>query len=350
MSVITGQGGPEDVSQEELRRLSIPSVYPAQLVLLAARFGVDAEPLLQGTGIERRVLEVNDGRIAPASSIALTRRALELTGEPGLGFYYGLQLKLSSHGAVGMLAMTSATLRDALQVLTRFAALRSPNLRFVHYEEGPHAVIELVDSLPEPSLRVFVVESLITALIQMARTLLGRPVDGIVELDYPEPAYFPRFAHLWPSPARFERTRNRFLVPRERLDEALQMADSVAAKQIEKECEQELSRAVQPDSFLSDLRRMVLAHQDFPSLERMAAERHVSERTLKRQLQARGTTYRHFIDELKRERAVVLLSNPTLGAQQVGQALGYADPANFHRAFRRWFGVSPDAWRRARKA
>ncbi|MFT3921311.1 MAG: AraC family transcriptional regulator [Myxococcales bacterium] len=350
MRVISGQPGADEHVGEELRRLSIPSVYPAQLVLLSARFGVEAEHLLEGTGIERAVLELNDGRITPVSSIALTRRALELTGEPGLGFYYGLQLKLSSHGAVGMLAMTSATLRDAMQVLTRFAALRSPNLRFLHYDEGEHAVLELIDAQPEPALRIFVVEFMFTALSQMARTLLGRPITGSVELAYPEPAYFPRFAHLWPGPARFDQTRHRMLLPRARLDDALQMADSVTAKQIEKECEEELSRCVQPDSFLSDLRRMVLAHPDqFPSLERMAAQRHVSERTLKRQLQAHGTTYRQVVDELKRERAIVLLSNPKLGAQQVGQALGYADPANFHRAFRRWFGVSPDAWRRARK-
>lgn len=350
MSVITGQSGAPSGSEEELRRPSIPSVYPAQLVLLAERFGVDTEQLLREAGIERSVLEQADGRISPASSIALTRRALELTGEPALGFYYGLQLKLSSHGSVGMLAMSSATLGDAMQVLIRFVSLRAPNLRFVHYDEGEHVALELVDTLPEGAQRAFVVESLFTALMQMARTLLGRPIAGIVELAFPEPPYFPRFAHLWPGPARFQQTRNRLLLPASRMNDALQMADSVAARQIEKECEQELARRTQPDSLLSELRRQVLAQRDsFPSLEEIAKQRHVSERTLKRQLQARGTTYRHFLDEIKRERAVVLLQNPQLGAQQVGQALGYADPANFHRAFRRWFGVSPDAWRKDRR-
>src|SRR5262245_55858331 len=114
MSVITGQrpagSAPGSAADADLLRPSIPSVYPAQLVLLAEHFGVARERLLADTGIERDVLERPDALIAPASSIALTRRALELTGEPGLGFYYGLQLKLSSHGSVGMLAMTSATL------------------------------------------------------------------------------------------------------------------------------------------------------------------------------------------------------------------------------------------------
>jgi AraC-like DNA-binding protein len=326
-------------------------VYPAQLVLLAARFGVDTDQLLQDANIERSVLDQTDGKVSPACIIALTRRALELTAEPGLSFYYGLQLKLSSHGSVGMLAMTSATLGDAMQVLIRFVSLRSPALAFVHYEEGEQMVLELVDTLAESSQRSFVVESLFTALIQMARTLLGRPMTGSVELAFPEPHYFPRFAHLWPATVRFQQARNRLLIPLSRLDDALQMADSVAARQIEKECEQELARRTQSDSLLSELRRLVVAHRGgFPSLEEMAKLRHVSERTLKRQLQARGTTYRHLIDELKRERALVLLDNAQLGVQQVGQALGYADPANFHRAFRRWFGSSPEAWRRERSA
>jgi AraC-like DNA-binding protein len=80
----------------------------------------------------------------------------------------------------------------------------------------------------------------------------------------------------------------------------------------------------------------------------MATERHVSERTLKRQLRARGTTFRALVDELKRERAMELLERKSLSVQEVAHALGYGDPANFHRAFRRWFGISPESWRKER--
>jgi AraC-like DNA-binding protein len=182
----------------------------------------------------------------------------------------------------------------------------------------------------------------------MARTLVGRPLAGIVELDYPEPAYFPRFAHLWPGKALFGQRSCRVLLPASRLDEALHMADSVTAQQIQKECELALSLRASPDTLLADLRRDLNASQGdgFPSLEEVAKARHVSDRTLKRQLQLRGTTYRAMVDELKRERAQTLLANSKLSVQQVGQALGYADPANFHRAFRRWFGMSPEAYRR----
>ncbi len=346
MSVITGQtsSGP---GEDESKKLSIPAVYAAQLVLLTARFGVDAERLLTGTGIERALVDRPDTRISPQMSTALTLRALELSAEPGLGFYYGLQLKVSTHGSVGMLAMTSATLKDALVVLERFTPLRSPNLRFQHYVEGEQAVLELVETLPERALRVFIIESLFTALIQMSRTLLGRDLGGSVEVSYAEPPYFKRFAHLWPGPVRFNQQRNRILMPKQRLEDALQMADSITAKQIEDECEQELARRTSGDAWLVDLRSQVLSFREgFPSLEQVAKERHISDRTLKRQLKAHNFTYRSFVDELKRERARELLENRMLSIQEIAQRLGYADPANFHRAFRRWYGVTPESFRR----
>jgi AraC-like DNA-binding protein len=186
-------------------------------------------------------------------------------------------------------------------------------------------------------------------IVQMARTLLGRPLTGRVELAFPQPEHYARFAHLWPGPARFNQAKSRLIFPASRLDDSLQMADSVTAKQIEQECERELEKRAHQDLLLSELMRQIRAHRaGFPSLEELARERHVSERTLKRQLQARGTTYRALVDELKRERATELLERKHLSVQEVAHALGYGDPANFHRAFRRWFGTSPESWRKER--
>jgi len=41
------------------------------------------------------------------------------------------------------------------------------------------------------------------------------------------------------------------------------------------------------------------------------------------------------------------LSDPTLSITQIGQQLGYADSSGFHRAFKKWTGLSPTAFRQA---
>lgn len=336
---------------EELGKPAIFASYLAHLVELAARFGVSPDELLEGTGIERAWLEQPDAKVSPAASASITERALKLTREPGLGFYHGLQLKLSSHGSVGMLAMTSSTLREVTHVVERYALLRSPFMRFKHYIEGEYAVLELDDGLPQGIQRTFTTETVFTALIQMARTLLGRPVGGQYDLSYSEPEHFARFAHLWAGPVRFNQPVSRILAPVSILDESLQMADSVMAKRMAQECEEELARLTSIGSLIADLRRQLRAARgDIPTLAQVARKRHTSERTLKRQLAVRGTTYRDLVNEIRRQRATELLESTEHSVEQVATLLGYSQSANFHRAFRKWFGMPPDAWRKGRRS
>jgi AraC-like DNA-binding protein len=304
--------------------------------------------VLEGTGIEQDTIEKAEGRVSPYSVAVLTSRALYLTKEPGLGYYYGLHLKLSSHGSVGFAAMTSATLGDALSVAERYVRLRTPHLAFRVYEEHEHAVIELVDILPQGTLRVFITEALCTALAQIGRSLLGRQLSAIVEMAFPEPPYFQGFAHLLPGPVRFNRLANRLLFPRSMLNESLSTADPVAQRQALAECEAELSRLGEASSLLATLRRELREKpEDMPSLEQMAKKRHVSTRTLKRQLQEHGTSFRKLVDEVRRDRALVLLEQPHLTVERIAERLGYSDASNFQRAFRRWLGTSPAGFRAA---
>ena len=72
----------------------------------------------------------------------------------------------------------------------------------------------------------------------------------------------------------------------------------------------------------------------------------VSKRTLARRLEREGTGYRQIRDDLLSELAAKHLRESDLTVEAVAALLGYHDTANFHRAFRRWFKVSPSAFRR----
>jgi AraC-like DNA-binding protein len=316
------------------------------VVQLAARWQIAPAVLLEGTGLTPAQLSDGQVRVSPIALRQLLERAIELTREPGLGFYYGLQLKLSSHGSVGFAAMTSATLREALRIAERFLALRIPVLSLELIEDEEGASLVLRDSFADPALRVFATEALFTALVQMARTVLGRSLPGLFELSYPEPAHFPGFAHLWAGPARFDRPRSRICFAANLLDEPLQMSDAVAARQALSECERELATLQATSSLLASVRQQLGARErGFPSLTELARERHVSPRTLKRRLAEQNTSYQRLLDELRRDRALKLLEVKTNTVEEVAVQLGYSDAANFNRAFRRWLGMSPSSWR-----
>jgi AraC-like DNA-binding protein len=110
----------------------------------------------------------------------------------------------------------------------------------------------------------------------------------------------------------------------------------------------ELEALDQRLSFVSKVRRdLRAARGGLPSLEQTAERRGMSGRTLKRKLALQGTSYRALVEELLRERAVELVQGGTHPVEAIAEMLGYADKASFHRAFRRWFGTSPVAYREA---
>jgi AraC-like DNA-binding protein len=79
------------------------------------------------------------------------------------------------------------------------------------------------------------------------------------------------------------------------------------------------------------------------ALDEAATRLRMSTRTLQRRLREQGTTLHDLHDEVRRERAVVLLDRE-VSIPEVSFRLGYSEPSAFHRAFRRWTGTSPGAF------
>jgi AraC-like DNA-binding protein len=89
-----------------------------------------------------------------------------------------------------------------------------------------------------------------------------------------------------------------------------------------------------------------LASDDL-AIERIAQRCGVAERTLRRRLAEAGTSYRELVDDIRRDRALLLLDHG-LSITELAQQLGFSDATAFARAFRRWTGETPEAYRRAR--
>jgi AraC-like DNA-binding protein len=69
-------------------------------------------------------------------------------------------------------------------------------------------------------------------------------------------------------------------------------------------------------------------------------------RTLHRHLQTEGVAFRQVANEIRFEIACDLLANTEMTLSQIAAALRYSEPSAFTRAFRRWSGQTPSAWRR----
>jgi AraC-like DNA-binding protein len=84
------------------------------------------------------------------------------------------------------------------------------------------------------------------------------------------------------------------------------------------------------------------------SADTVAAELHMSARTLHRRLEAEGTRFGEVLDRVRERRARRLLEDPAMPLAEIAYRSGFADLATFSRAFKRWTGIAPGAFRRSK--
>lgn len=78
----------------------------------------------------------------------------------------------------------------------------------------------------------------------------------------------------------------------------------------------------------------------------VAALMHMSARTLQRRLESEGTSFTEVLDRVRERSARRLLADHSLGLAEIAHRAGFADLATFSRAFKRWTGIPPGAFRR----
>lgn len=332
----------------------IPGIYLLLLCDVLRRLGHDEQKVIEGLGVTRASLLQPDSRISLQTGFLAAQRAVALAGQQGLGLIYARAMNVTMHGSLGMMALVSPSIGEALEAAMRFLVLRVPFLRGALSREGSLMKIRLE---PQGTLNApaqFVMEAVLMGFAHVAEQLLGHPLKGgRIHMPGERPAYMDQFTHELPAPIRFLAGEWALLVPASLYEAKPRLADPLAAQLAREQCEQEYrqlielrtSTAQQVQEFL----RMSDAAQALPSQEEMAKRLHLSERTLKRRLQEEGSSYRQLLDDELRSRACRLLEEPRLSISEVAWRLGFADVSNFTRTFRRLTGQPPKQWRQTRE-
>ena len=81
------------------------------------------------------------------------------------------------------------------------------------------------------------------------------------------------------------------------------------------------------------------------NMDAIAQQLHVTTRTLRRKLNDEGTSFQALKDNVRRDTAIHLLSQPNIPISDISRQLGFSEPAVFTRAFKLWTGVSPKIYR-----
>jgi AraC-like DNA-binding protein len=325
---------------------SLPGAHFLHVLTLAKRWNVEEAAILEGLPFGAKELADPVMTVSVPNVITILDRARALTREPGLGIYLGLQTYSSEHGYLGFAAMSAPTLRHALDLMVTYAPIRTTAFAFSLRTEGARAALVVDERADFGPVRDIVLFSLLIGMRRMASTHLGREHDTtVVHLTLPEPTYYHRFRHVKPE-VRFGRRTNELVFDATLLDSPLATADPVSARLAREQCERIFDSIASRSRLVDQVSRLVLKSDGVQrSCEEVAALLDTSPRTLRRRLAEEKTTFLEVRDLELRDRAIVLLRSKDLSLTQIAARLGYANSANFLRAFRKWTGEAATRYR-----
>ncbi|WP_431776231.1 AraC family transcriptional regulator [Streptomyces cucumeris] len=287
-----------------------------------------------------------DERIACTSVRDLWLAILEDTGNPHAGVDFGIRRRPSALHVVGHLVMNCATLAEAAEVGIRYQSLVNEAGRFSLASERQYT--RLLYEVPPVPVEPQQVEAGLAGIVTAARWVTGPGwAPGSVSFAHPCGGDPGHYAEVFGCPVLFERPRYEIVVPTadahrrwNPTDPALtalhrRHADALLAQLRRQESAANRAKAILQTSDLRGIRA-----QD------VAALLQISERTLRRALSDENTSWRELLDAVRHERTRELLSTTSWTLERIAHEAGMSGAASFVRAFTRWEGVSPGAYRR----
>jgi AraC-like DNA-binding protein len=247
------------------------------------------------------------------------------------------------------LASTSATLREALGRVIRYLHLVADYVSYSLKDERDTARLIVSAPAGSPTVtwqwNVAVNHFFIRALVAAEWRLL----EAAFPFPAPSEPVAREYARVFQAPVRFSARHAGLRFARALLDAPRRNRDDRLCQALEQLARDQLE-ARRSSDLASDLVRVELLKLPADHevrLEPIAGRLGMSRRTLQRRLEREGGSLRRIVDEVRFERARGYLSFDRLSLAEVGFLIGFAEPGAFTRAFIRWSGKTPQAYRRA---
>jgi AraC-like DNA-binding protein len=309
--------------------------------------GDNPRPVFEHAGIDATRLHDANARFPISAMTRAWDGAIEATGDPCFGLRAGQYVHPTTFHALGYAWYASHTLHEALARFVRYTRMVSTGitLRLIEAAREVELTLTPATSAIRPSMAAG--DAAMVALVMLCRAICGDAFHPLrVRMQRARPACAEEFETFFRAPIEYDAPDNAVVFDATALDQPLPTGNIELAS---------ASEQVIVD-YLAHLDRTEIAMQVKAKLTEMlpsgrvgarqvAEALHVSVRSLQRKLADKGTSFAQLLEDTRRELARQYVSNSRLSVGEITYLLGFSDPANFTRAFRRWTGQSPSAFR-----
>ena len=316
-------------------------------VLAAAlQQGVAREVVLASAGIATEELEAERWPIDHITR--LWRAAVQCTQDEGFGLKAGAGVGPASFNVVSYLLQSAPTLREAFALVQQYQRLISDGGRFQMIAGRDACWVVYHPRQGTLAFSPHQIEAVLAAVVVFARWVTGTALrPQAVQFSQARLGPLAGYREVFQCPVAFEQAFSGVLLANAQLDAPLPQADAQLAQAHHAQARARLAALSQRGELAQVLRGWIAAQLQgqLPTRAQAARVLGLTERTLARRMQAERVSFSGLLDDARRDAALQAVAHDRRPLAEIGLSLGYAEPSVFWRAFRRWTGGTPAAWR-----
>lgn len=306
--------------------------------------GHDAEAVFLQAGLDPSKFKDEDARFPADSITQLHETIIATTGDPCF------MLKLADHWhpshlhALGYGWLASTSLKEAFDRLIRYYAIAAISAECITFEKTSEGYLyDVLFPQDLHPLHETEEDSLLVVVLTMCRISAGASFNPLrVRVRRPAPLCASEFHDYFGTAVEFGSDASCMLLPAAQIEMELPTANSTLARACDQIIHQYLSRLDRAHVINKVRTRLVeVMPSGRLSEEAIARSLHLSIRSLQRRLKQEGTTFKFLVEDTRKALAHSYIRDKHTSIGEITYLLGYSDPANFSRAYKRWTGMTP---------
>ncbi|MBJ9738695.1 AraC family transcriptional regulator [Acinetobacter oleivorans] len=324
-------------------------------VRLMADFAVEAgasyQTILDGTGLSQQQLLDPNMVVSGQQELQLIHNLVaQFPDRPVLGLEVGTRYHFTTFGPLGMALMSSASIREALDLALTYFSLTFAFTRFLVSDTDAGTRVDIEEEGIPSLVRQFIIERDAAALITVQRDLVQDNFCQYLAFSFEPTSNLEAYEKLFGVMPEFGSSKSFVLLDAQKINQKLQMANELVLHTAEEQCRQILDKRQTQKKFINLVQQQLMTVRgEMPSMEIVAERLHLNVRTLRRHLASEGMTFIQIREEVRQVLAEQYLALPKASVEQIAEWLGYAEPASFIHAYKRWHGKTPHAMRLVQK-